>query len=195
MPQSCRFSFLPWRSATTCISSPPTSLPLRSKKQQQAHESQTQAGDRVVIEATTKNPLLLVFYFYFAADQACLPRAIADLPVPATAACFFNMQAKRAEAGEPQHKHPLPSPFQSSTNISPRFSLKIHTQGLTHTMTTSSPRLPATAPTSGVVDAYTHYAPLALTSYLQDECNDGKPLVFAKLFDRTYFRTGGRRGR
>ncbi|KAM3567738.1 hypothetical protein VYU27_010123, partial [Nannochloropsis oceanica] len=51
-------------------------------------------------------------------------------------------------------------------------------------MATSSPPPPSTAPTTGVVDAYTHYAPLALTSYLQDECNDGKPLVFAKLFDR-----------
>jgi len=63
-------------------------------------------------------------------------------------------------------------------------------------MTTSSPPPPppppSTAPPTGIVDAYTHYAPLTLTSYLQEECNDGKPLVFAKLFDRTCF--GGREG-
>jgi hypothetical protein len=43
----------------------------------------------------------------------------------------------------------------------------------------------SSAPSTGIVDAYTHYAPLALAKYLQEDCNDGKPLVFAKLFERT----------
>jgi len=43
----------------------------------------------------------------------------------------------------------------------------------------------SSAPSTGIVDAYTHYAPLALAKYLQEDCNDGMPLVFAKLFERT----------
>jgi hypothetical protein len=87
------------------------------------------------------------------------------------------------------HSLSLPPPPPPPPPPSPR-QVRPHTMHLPpillplkHTHTHTHTPLQQTMPAK-IIDAYTHYAPLALTEYLTNECNEGKPLVFASLFER-----------